>query len=172
MKLNSLLERLSVRSLTGDAAVKISGLDSDSRKIDKGYLFVAVKGNAVDGHEYINLAVEKGAVAVVCEALPEDIMQGVTYVVVEDSKLAIAVLASAWNGYPSEHIKLVGVTGTNGKTTIATLLYKLFKNLGYKAGLLSTVCNYVNDTAVEATHTTPDPVSLNALLKDMVGAGC
>ena len=92
--------------------------------------------------------------------------------VVEDSKLAIAVLASAWNGYPSEHIKLVGVTGTNGKTTIATLLYKLFKNLGYKAGLLSTVCNYVNDTAVEATHTTPDPVSLNALLKDMVEAGC
>lgn len=172
MKLNTLLSRLKTIKIEGDESVKITGIESDSRKIEKDYLFVAIKGTATDGHQYINTAIEKGAIAIVCETLPEHLISGITYVMVEDSNLAIALLATAFYGYPSEQLKLVGVTGTNGKTTIATLLYHLFSKLGYKSGLLSTVCNYVINKEVPATHTTPDPLSLNKLLKEMVEAGC
>ncbi|MEG1904659.1 MAG: UDP-N-acetylmuramoyl-L-alanyl-D-glutamate--2,6-diaminopimelate ligase [Bacteroidales bacterium] len=172
MKLNTLLSRVAYTHLEGNDLIQINGIESDSRKIEKGDLFVAVKGTAADGHQYIPTAIERGAAAIVCETLPEILDEHVTYVQVADSNLAIALLASAFNGYPSEQLKLVGVTGTNGKTTIATLLYKLFNRLGYKSGLLSTVCNYVVDKEVPATHTTPDPISLNNLLKEMVDAGC
>ncbi|MEG1723348.1 MAG: UDP-N-acetylmuramoyl-L-alanyl-D-glutamate--2,6-diaminopimelate ligase [Bacteroidales bacterium] len=172
MKLNTLLSRVAYTHLEGNDLIQINGIESDSRKIEKGDLFVAVKGTAADGHQYIPTAIERGAAAIVCETLPETLDEHVTYVQVADSNLAIALLASAFNGYPSEQLKLVGVTGTNGKTTIATLLYKLFNRLGYKSGLLSTVCNYVVDKEVPATHTTPDPISLNNLLKEMVDAGC
>lgn len=172
MKLNTLLSRVQYTQLEGNDLVKIDGIESDSRNIQPGFLFVAVKGTTTDGHQYIDTAIEKGAVAIVCETLPETLKEGISYVKVADGNLAIALLASAFNGYPSEQLKLVGVTGTNGKTTIATLLYKLFGQLGYKSGLLSTVCNYIGDKAVAATHTTPDPVSLNKLLKEMVEAGC
>lgn len=172
MKLNTLLSRVKYSALEGNDQVQITGIESDSRKIEKGFLFVAVKGTATDGHQYIATAIEKGAAAIVCETMPESLDDNVTYIQVTDSNLAIALLASAFNGYPSEQLKLVGVTGTNGKTTIATLLYKLFSQLGYKSGLLSTVCNYVVDKEVAATHTTPDPISLNKLLKEMVDAGC
>ena len=172
MKLNTLLSRVKYSALEGNDQVQITGIESDSRKIEKGFLFVAVKGTATDGHQYIATAIEKGATAIVCETMPESLDDNVTYIQVTDSNLAIALLASAFNGYPSEQLKLVGVTGTNGKTTIATLLYKLFSQLGYKSGLLSTVCNYVVDKEVAATHTTPDPISLNKLLKEMVDAGC
>lgn len=172
MRLNNLLARLKFITLTGSEQTQITGIESDSRKVEKGFLFVAVKGTATDGHQYIETAIEKGAAAIVCEVMPEQLNEAVTYVQVADSNLALAMLASAFNGYPSEQLKLVGVTGTNGKTTIATLLYKLFSNLGYKSGLLSTVCNYVVDKEIPATHTTPDPIALNKLLKEMVDAGC
>lgn len=172
MKLNILLERIKTLLVKGNPEAVVNGICADSRKVGQGDLFVAVRGTAVDGHAYIPVAEEQGASVIVCEELPETCSEQVTYVQVEDTNRAIALLASAWNGYPSENLKLVGVTGTNGKTTIATLLYRLFMNLGYKAGLLSTVCNYVDRREVPATHTTPDPLSLNALLKEMVDAGC
>ncbi|MGL4292248.1 MAG: UDP-N-acetylmuramoyl-L-alanyl-D-glutamate--2,6-diaminopimelate ligase [Bacteroidales bacterium] len=172
MKLYTLLKRLTTLNISGNDQVQINAIESDSRKVKEGTLFVAVKGTATDGHQYIPTAVENGAAAIVCETLPAETTENVTYVQVADSNMAIAVIAAAFNGYPSEQLKLVGVTGTNGKTTIATLLYKLFTNLGYKSGLLSTVCNYVAGREVPATHTTPDPISLNELLKEMVEAGC
>ena len=172
MKLNALLSRFKNIKIEGNDLIQINGIEADSRKVEKGNLFVAVKGTATDGHQYIPTAIEKGAVAVVCEVLPAELAEGITYVQTEDSNQAIALLAAAFNGYPSEQLKLVGVTGTNGKTTIATLLYKLFSRLGYKSGLLSTVCNYIGEQEVPATHTTPDPLSLNKLLKEMVEAGC
>ncbi|MEG1586579.1 MAG: UDP-N-acetylmuramoyl-L-alanyl-D-glutamate--2,6-diaminopimelate ligase [Bacteroidales bacterium] len=172
MRLNTLLERFKNIKIEGNDLIRITGIEVDSRNIQKGNLFVAVKGTATDGHQYIPTAIEKGAVAIVCETLPAELADGITYVVTDDSNAAIALLATAFNGYPSEQLKLVGVTGTNGKTTIATLLYKLFTKLGYKTGLLSTVCNYIAETEIPATHTTPDPLSLNKLLKEMVDAGC
>ncbi len=172
MRLNKLFERIIHVMVGGDHTIEITGIQSDSRKIEKDNLFVAVRGTAVDGHDFIATAIEKGATAIVCEEVPQEQNPAITYIQVADSNLAIALLASAWNGYPSEQLKLVGVTGTNGKTTIATLLYKLFMKLGYKSGLLSTVCNYVYRKEIAATHTTPDPLSLNELLKEMVEAGC
>lgn len=170
--LNQLLPEIPVLEVAGDTEVQIAGIDFDSRKILPGYLFVATRGTVVDGHEFISAAVEKGAVAVVCEEIPVNVPSGVTFVRVQNSAFALGHLASAWNDFPSSKLTLVGVTGTNGKTTIATLLYKLFRELGYKVGLLSTVCNYVDDEAVEATHTTPDSLTLNDLLARMVAAGC
>lgn len=173
MKLSNLLERLSY-TLEGskDTNREIISIEQDSRKVQSGSLFIAVKGTNVDGHTFIPQVVAAGAVAVVCETLPEELSNDVTYIKVGDCNLALAMLASAWNGYPSEQLTLVGVTGTNGKTTIATLLYRLFTKLGYPCGLLSTVCNYVIDRPVPATHTTPDPLALNDLLRQMVEEGC
>jgi UDP-N-acetylmuramoyl-L-alanyl-D-glutamate--2,6-diaminopimelate ligase len=152
--------------------LSISGIHSDSRKIKEGYLFVAVKGTQSDGHSFIGKAIENGAKVIVCQDLPEVTLPEITYIRVEDSADALGRLASAWNGEPSKKLILVGVTGTNGKTTIATLLYTLFRRLGYKAGLLSTVCNYINDREIPATHTTPDAIELNGLLAQMAEEGC
>ncbi len=172
MKLNELLKYLSGFQLGGQDTIEISGIHSDSRKIGKGFIFVAVKGTQSDGHDYIENAIQSGASAIVCETLPKETHKNLTYIKVKDSAEALGKLASAWNGNPSEKLILVGVTGTNGKTTIATLLYRIFRKFGYKAGLLSTVCNYINDDKVAATHTTPDPIELNGLLAKMVEAGC
>jgi UDP-N-acetylmuramoyl-L-alanyl-D-glutamate--2,6-diaminopimelate ligase len=150
----------------------MTGIHSDSRKIKEGYLFVAVPGTQSDGHSYIEKAIENGAKIIVCRNLPEYLHPGITYIQVKDSAEALGQLASLWNGEPSKHLQLIGVTGTNGKTTIATLLYVIFRKLGYKAGLLSTVCNYINDKEIPATHTTPDAIELNNLLALMVAEGC
>lgn len=178
MKLNQLLERVSY-TLEGarNAELEITGIEQDSRKVEAGSLFVAVRGTTVDGHTFIPQVIGQGAGAIVCDQKwwkesASELSDKATYVVVEDTNLALALLASAWNGYPSEQLTLVGVTGTNGKTTIATLLYKLFTKLGYPCGLLSTVCNFVIDRPIEATHTTPDPLALNDLLRQMVEEGC
>ncbi len=172
MLLKELLLDIKVLASVGNQELEISGIEFDSRKVAPGYLFVGTRGTAVDGHDFIAAAIEKGAVAVVCEQMPELTVDEVTYVQVANSADALGLLAAAWYGYPSSKLTLVGVTGTNGKTTIATLLYNLFRELGNKTGLLSTVCNYVDDLEVEATHTTPDALSLNALLHQMVEAGC
>lgn len=173
MKLTELLERLTY-TLEGSKDIdrEISSIEQDSRKVQAGCLFIAVRGTNVDGHSFIPQVISAGASAVVCETLPEELSNDVTYIKVDDCNLALAMLASAWNGYPSEQLTLVGVTGTNGKTTIATLLYRLFSKLGYPCGLLSTVCNYVINREVPATHTTPDPLQLNNLLREMVEEGC
>ena len=157
---------------TISADVEIKNIQFDSRKVEVGSMFVATRGTAVDGHDYISKAVEVGAVAVVCEEMPSEKQADVVYVKVKDSADALGRMASNFYGRPSEQLTLVGVTGTNGKTTIATLLYQLHRALGYKVGLLSTVCNYVDDRAIESTHTTPDAVALNALLAEMVAEGC
>jgi len=172
MILDDLLQGIVLLKTVGSADIQIENIQFDSRKVEAGSLFVATKGSAADGHQYIPTAIEKGAVAIVCEDLPADQTPNVTYIKVENSSDALGKMASAWYGFPSSKMTLVGVTGTNGKTTIATLLYQLFRKLGYKSGLLSTVCNYVNEVAVEATHTTPDALALNELLAQMVDAGC
>jgi len=170
--LQEILYKVSIRSVYGDLDRPIADLQTDSRKIVPGSLFIAVKGTHTDGHTFIGQVVENGAVAVVCETLPEQRKEGVTYVQVEDSAAAAGMIAHNFYGQPSARMKLVGVTGTNGKTTIATLLYKLFTVLGSKCGLLSTVENHIGDRIVPATHTTPDPIQLNALLKEMADEGC
>lgn len=171
-KISVLIEKIKTINIAGDITKEIKGIDSDSRNIKPEYMFIAVKGTTVDGHKFIDKAIELGATAIVCEDIPETLKEGVTYITVKDSQLALGQLASAWFDYPSTKLTLVGVTGTNGKTTIATLLYKMFKIFGEKTGLLSTVCNYVGEKAVPSTHTTPDPISLNSLLNDMVEEGC
>lgn len=174
MRLEELLQKsqLKIKSTCGDVAVDVTGIEIDSRSIKQGGLFVAVRGTVTDGHKYISKAVEQGALAVVCEVLPEQCQDGVAYVVVENTEEIVGILATTFYGNPTSKLKLVGVTGTNGKTTIATVLYNLFRKLGYKAGLLSTVCNYVDSEAVPTDHTTPDPITLNRLLAKMVDAGC
>ena len=167
-----ILATVDVLETVGNADIEVSSLQFDSRKVEQGSLFVATRGTQVDGHTFIDSSIEKGAVAIVCETLPDVRKEGVVYVRVADSNEALGRMASAWFDYPSSSLKLVGVTGTNGKTTIATLLYHLFRRAGHKAGLLSTVCNYVDDEAVPATHTTPDQLELNGLLARMVAAGC
>ena len=147
--------------------VDVKNIQFDSRKVEAGSMFVATRGTAVDGHTYIAKAIELGATVVVCEDMPTEKADKVVYVKVADSAEALGRMASNYYGRPSEKLTLVGVTGTNGKTTIATLLYQLHRALGYKVGLLSTVCNYVDDRAIESTHTTPDAVALNALLTYM-----
>ncbi len=172
MKLSALLERLSIIETKGEVEKEITGVNSDSRQVAPGHLFIAVKGTQVDGHRFIGKAIEQGAVAVVCEEIPAEQPAGVTFVKVENSEQVVGEIATAFYGHPTEKMKLVGVTGTNGKTTIATTLYNLFRRLGYKVGLLSTVCNYIDDQAVPTEHTTPDPITLNKLLAQMVEAGC
>ncbi len=171
-KLSRLLEEIDVIEVIGDVDRNIIDLASDSRKAIKEGMFVAVKGVTTDGHKYIPVVASNYVGAIVCETLPTQFAEGVTYVRVADSAKALGKLASAWYDHPSEHLKLVGVTGTNGKTTTATLLYEMARIFGYRAGLLSTVCNYVDGKAIPTTHTTPDPLTLNALLADMVAAGC
>lgn len=172
MILADILQDVILQKTIGDTEIQIDNIQFDSRKVAPGSVFVATCGTASDGHQYIQMSVEKGAIAVVCEVLPAEIVPGVTYVKVENSADALGKMASAYFDFPTTKLTLIGITGTNGKTTIATLLYQLFRSLGYKAGLLSTVCNYVDDLAVEATHTTPDALALNELLKQMVDAGC
>jgi len=152
--------------------ISVYGITSDSRKVEKGFVFVAISGTKCDGHDFIPVAISNGAAAIICEKMPEEKNPTVIYIKVKNANDALGHVASAWFGDPSSKLKLTGVTGTNGKTTTATLLYRLFRRMGYKTGLLSTICNYINDEKVEATHTTPDPVSLNALLAEMVKAGC
>ncbi len=171
MKLQDILYKVAIRSVKGDVSIEISDLQIDSRKIAPGSAFIAISGG-VDGHQFIEIAVEKGALAIICERLPQNLTDGVVYIQVENSSIAAGIIAHNFFGQPSESLKLIGVTGTNGKTTVATLLYKLFTALGYKCGLLSTVQNHIGDEIVAATHTTPDAVSLNAMLKRMVESEC
>ena len=172
MKLHELLKYVTPVNMIGDAGIDITGVNIDSRKIEKGHLFVAIKGTQTDGHRFIPKALELGATAVLCEDMPEERQEGVTYVQVSSTEEAVGPVATVFYGEPSRHLKLVGVTGTNGKTTIATLLYNMFRKFGHKCGLLSTVCNYIEDEAIPADHTTPDPIELNHLLSRMVEAGC
>ncbi|MGP1625289.1 UDP-N-acetylmuramoyl-L-alanyl-D-glutamate--2,6-diaminopimelate ligase [Prevotella koreensis] len=172
MKLNELLRNIKNVALTGSDNVEITGVNIDSRRIGTGQLFVAMRGTQVDGHRFITKATEQGAAAVLCEELPEVLSESVTYVKVPSTEDVVGHVATAFYGNPSEKLKLVGATGTNGKTTIATLLYNMFRKLGYKCGLLSTVCNYIEEEVVPADHTTPDPIELNRLLAQMVDAGC
>ena len=172
MRLKELLKNIKPTQIVGDENIDITGVNIDSRKIKPGHLFVAMKGTQVDGHQFIPKALDLGAVAILCEDLPEEQKEGVTYIQVASTEDAVGKVATAFYGNPTEKLKLVGVTGTNGKTTIATLLYNMFRKLGYKCGLLSTVCNYIEGEAIPADHTTPDPIELNALLSKMVEAGC
>ncbi len=172
MILSTLLSDLAVKEVIGATDVDILSIAFDSRQVTAGTLFVAQPGTVVDGHNFIDKAIEQGAAAVVCERTDTITRQGATIIVVENASYALGLIASAWNGYPSRHLTLVGVTGTNGKTTIATLLYKMVRAMGHHAGLFSTVVNYIDDTPVEATHTTPDALELNGLLRRMVEAGC
>lgn len=172
MKLNELLKNIKPIGITGDTNTEITGVNIDSRLIAAGQLFVAMKGTQVDGHQFISKAIEQGAAAVLCEDMPESVAAGVTFVQVTSTEDAAGKVATLFYGDPSRKLKLVGVTGTNGKTTVATLLYNMFRAMGYKCGLLSTVCNYIEDEAIAADHTTPDPIELNQLLHRMVEAGC
>lgn len=172
MILKDLLRGIRITETIGREETEISGVAIDSRKIAKGGLFVAMKGTQVDGHKFIPKAIELGAAAILCENLPDNLEEGVAYVVVPDTEDIVGEVATRFYGNPSEKLKLVGVTGTNGKTTIATLLYNMFRKFGHKCGLLSTVCNYIEEEAIPADHTTPDPIELNELLARMVEAGC
>ena len=171
-QLSQLLKAINVVKIVGDTNCQVSEIVSDSRKAVDSSMFVAVRGVNVDSHQYIPQLNGKGLAAIVCEKLPEQLDESVTYIQVENSAIALGQLASQWWDNPSSKLKLVGITGTNGKTTTATLVYEMARLMGYKAGLLSTVCNYIDSEAVPATHTTPDPLSLNALLARMVEAGC
>ena len=172
MKLSELISKLNVTRTEGPADADINGVDIDSRRVAKGHLFVAMRGTQTDGHQYIAKAVEQGAAAVLCEELPQTLAEGVSYVQIPSTEAAVGIVATIFHGRPSEHMKLVGVTGTNGKTTIATLLFHLFRRLGHKCGLLSTVCNYIEDEPIPASHTTPDAIELNTLLERMMQEGC
>ena len=172
MKLNEILSKVTPLDIRGNAEVEITGVNIDSRRIEKGHLFVAIKGTQVDGHSFIQKAIDLGAAAILCEYLPETLSEGVTYVVVDSSEAAVGPVATMYYGDPTSKLKLVGVTGTNGKTTIATLLYNMFRKFGHHCGLLSTVCNYIEGEAIPADHTTPDPIKLNRLLSEMVARGC
>lgn len=179
MKLKELTRSLELLEVVGDTAVEVTGIQSDSRKVEKDFMFVAVRGTVVDGHAYIRSALQKGASVVVCEEIPafsdedpDTSAKKPVYIRVKDSADALGKLLSAWYENPSDNIVLVGVTGTNGKTTVATLLYEMFRKMGHKVGLLSTVCNYIDGEAIPTDHTTPDPVTLHSLIARMVDAGC
>lgn len=171
-ELKDILYKVPLTASYGDMNVEVNGIAFDSRKVQRGFLFAAVKGTLSDGHQFINKAIELGAQVIVCEKLPETINEKITYVSVKDSAYALGIIASNFYGSPSEKLQLVGVTGTNGKTTTVTLLYQLFSRMGLKAGMISTVENRIVDQVIPSTHTTPDPVQLNELLKRMVEAGC
>ena len=172
MELEQLISKIKPVEIAGQTDVDITSVEIDSRKVTKGTLFVAMRGTQVDGHQFIPKAIEQGAAAVLCEQIPEDKAEGVTYVQVKDCEDCVGTVATTFYGNPTKKLRLVGVTGTNGKTTIATLSYNMFRAMGHKCGLLSTVCNYIEGEAVPASHTTPDPIELNQLLRRMVEAGC
>ena len=167
-----ILTGIDIIETKGDLTKKVSDIHIDSRKVENGHLFVAVKGTQTDGHTYIEKAIEKGATVIVCETLPEKIKDNVTYIKVANTADCIGKLATSFYNNPTEKLDLIGVTGTNGKTTIATLLYNMFRKFGYKVGLISTVCNYIDDEAIPTDHTTPDPITLNKLLGRMADEGC
>ncbi|MGI6794059.1 UDP-N-acetylmuramoyl-L-alanyl-D-glutamate--2,6-diaminopimelate ligase [Bacteroides sp. KG68] len=172
MKLSDLLKAIQPVQTIGSTDIEITGVNIDSRLIEAGHLFMAMHGTQTDGHAYIPAAIGKGAVAVLCEELPEKPEAGIAYIQVKDSEDAVGKVATAFYGDPTSKMELVGVTGTNGKTTIATLLYNMFRYFGYKAGLISTVCNYIDERPVPTEHTTPDPITLNRLLGEMADSGC
>ena len=172
MILQDILYKVSIRSVKGNTNMQVNGLHIDSRKVKPGNCFIALRGTKTNGDEFIESAVEKGAIAVVCEVLPSIINNAVTYVQVDNTADAAGYMSHNFYNEPSLKLKLVGVTGTNGKTTIATLLWKLYSALGYKCGLISTVQNQIGEKIIEATHTTPDAVTINALLKQMLDEGC
>ncbi len=170
--LKDILSYITIKQLIGNKDIVINELCFDSRKVIPGSLFIATRGTQTDGHKFIPMAIEKGAVAVVCEEIPSDAPSAVTFIQVADASYALGHLASAFFDYPSSKLKLVGITGTNGKTTTVTLLYRMFMELRYKAGLISTVKYYVNERETEASHTTPDAIQLNQLMHEMVAEGC
>ena len=171
MKLQELLNGVKILEHRGNMDIDVKGVNIDSRNVGKNEMFIAVRGTAVDGHSFIGKAIEQGASIIVCEEMPEEV-DGVGYLMVENTEQVVGQIATNFYGNPTEKLKLVGVTGTNGKTTIATVLYDMFMAMGHKVGLLSTVVNRINGEAVPTDHTTPDPVTLNALLAKMVEAGC
>lgn len=172
MKLKDLVNKVDLLELVGDDNVNVTGVNIDSRLVKDGDMFIAVKGTAADGHAYIGKAIELGAKVIVCEDMPAPKVDGVTYIQIQNTEQSVGQIATNFYGDPTSKLKLVGVTGTNGKTTIATVLYNMFRSMGHKVGLLSTVCNYIDGEAIPTEHTTPDPVTLNALLARMVEAGC
>ena len=172
MILQDILYKVAIRSLHGSTAVTITDLQVDSRKAGRGSCFIAIAGTKSDGHEFIGMAIDNGAVSIVCEKLPDSIREGITYVEVNKSDEALGYMSHNYFNEPSARIKLIGVTGTNGKTTIATLLWKLFSGLGHRCGLISTVQNQIGERVIPATHTTPDAITLNSLLAEMAGEGC
>jgi UDP-N-acetylmuramoyl-L-alanyl-D-glutamate--2,6-diaminopimelate ligase len=169
--LKDILYKVTINAVVGSTSIDIVAIDFDSRNIKTGYTFVAIKGSLSDGHKYIETAINQGATAVICETLPDNLRDGITYVDVDNSNKALAIMASNFYDAPSENLKLVGVTGTNGKTTVTSLLYQLFKKAGYKVGLLSTVKIMVDNKEYKATHTTPDSLTINKYLKEMNEAG-
>lgn len=171
MKLSDIIKGVEAEVI-GTTAVEVKDLQFDSRKVAAGTLFVAQRGTKVDGHSYIAGAVEKGAVAIVCEELPEHLTEGIAYVKVADSSNALGLMAANWYGHPSEQLKLIGITGTNGKTTTVTLLHRMFRQLGFHVGLVSTIVNKIDEEELPTGHTTPDALELNQLLRKMVDAGC
>ncbi|MBN1651696.1 MAG: UDP-N-acetylmuramoyl-L-alanyl-D-glutamate--2,6-diaminopimelate ligase [Bacteroidales bacterium] len=172
MKLAEIYNQIETLKIWGNTDKSIQGLAFDSRKVEKDFLFVATRGTQVDGHDYVSKAIENGASSIVCETLPTELNSSVCYIQVKDSQESLGLIAAYWYGNPSKKLKLVGVTGTNGKTTIASLLYALFTNLGYSCGLLSTIENKIDKKAFPATHTTADALKINALLAQMLDAGC
>jgi UDP-N-acetylmuramoyl-L-alanyl-D-glutamate--2,6-diaminopimelate ligase len=172
MLLNELFKSFKLKEVVGTLDKEVTGINIDSRQVKNGDLFIAVKGTQADGHAYIGAAVKNGAAAVLCETMPEQLDESVTYIQADDTEGLTGKVATTFYGNPTSKLKLVGVTGTNGKTTIATLLYNVFRYFGYKVGLISTVCNYIDDKPVPTEHTTPDPITLNKLLGEMADAGC
>ena len=172
MLLKELLKAIQPVEVTGDSDIEITGVNIDSRLVEAGQLFMAMRGTQADGHAYIPAAIAKGATAILCEDMPEKPVAGITYIQVKDSEDAVGKIATTFYGDPTSKMELVGVTGTNGKTTIATLLYNTFRYFGYKVGLISTVCNYIDDEPIPTEHTTPDPITLNRLLGRMADEGC
>ena len=172
MQLQDILYGVAITELVGLTNREVGALTFDSRQVGKDAVFFAIKGALSDGHAYIGQTIEAGATVVICEDMPSSISPSVTYIQVADSHIALGKMAANFYGNPSEKLKLVGITGTNGKTTIATLLFKLFIDLGYQVGLISTVQNQINEEVIPATHTTPNPIALNELLRRMVDTGC
>ena len=172
MKLQEIINGINIIETKGNGNLDISDIHIDSRKVEENHLFIAVKGTQTDGHAYIGKAIEKGAKAIICETFPEDLKNDITYIKVANTEDCVGKIATTFYGNPTSKLELIGVTGTNGKTTIATLLYNMFRKFGYKVGLISTVCNYIDDEAIPTEHTTPDPITLNKLLGRMADEGC
>jgi UDP-N-acetylmuramoyl-L-alanyl-D-glutamate--2,6-diaminopimelate ligase len=172
MKFNELLKNIKPIGIIGNEDIEITGVNIDSRRIENGHLFIAMKGTQVDGHQFIPKAIELGAKAILCEDVPTEVNTDVTYIKVLSTEDCVGKVATTFFGDPSQQVKLIGVTGTNGKTTIATLLYNMFRKMGHKCGLLSTVCNYIEGEVLPTSHTTPDAIELNQLLAKMVETGC